>query len=45
MKEAEDFESKIFTEEIQMANEISNRYIADPLSHQILINKKPKKKI
>ena len=27
-----------------MANEISNRYIADPLSHQILINENEQKR-
>ena len=38
MKEAEDFQTKIFTEEVQMANEISNRYVADSLTHNISIN-------
>ena len=44
MKEAEDFQTKIFTEEVQMANEISNRYVADSLTHNILINENEQRK-
>ena len=38
MKEVDDFQTKIFTEEVQMANEISSRYASDTLTHYIPIN-------
>ena len=45
MKEVDDFQTKIFTEEVQMANEISNRYASDTLTHYIPIDKNDQKKI
>lgn len=41
----EDLESKIFTEEVQMANEISNRYAVETLTHHIPIKAEDQKKI
>ena len=45
MKEAEEYQTKIFTEEVQMANEISNKYATDTLTHYIPINADEQRKI
>ena len=43
--EYEDLESKILAEEVQMANEISNKYATDSMSHSIPIKGDEQKKI
>ena len=45
MKEVDDFQTKIFTEEVQMANKISSRYASDTLTHYFPIDASEQKKI